>query len=125
MSRHSSHVFEFLFIALAAVIVISAPRAARGDGAIVISEFDCFLPAEASGLPEDLLTTKSHTVVTPSGGVTLSCLFDIPDGYEPPTAIVIKGELCMTFLGPTDDSIGVGTPGGKIMISCHINGRNR
>jgi hypothetical protein len=89
----------------------------------VIEEFGCALTAGDSGLLVDLFTDDTtHAVVTPSGNSLLQCHFDIPEGFEPDRTIKNNGFGCSTFLGVTNDSQSIATPGGKAHLRCEVKG---
>jgi hypothetical protein len=102
--------------------MLFAAGSASADGATVIDEFGCTLLASDSGLGANLFTDDTHAVITPSGNTLLSCSFDIPDGLEPGRAIKNSGFTCGTFLGVSNDSMVVSSPGGNAHLTCHING---
>jgi hypothetical protein len=104
--------------------VPSSQVAHAAGGATVIQDHGCIISPEASGLPFPLLTKeKTHSVVTPSGNTLLSCHFDIPPGYRPAETMRHSGFLCDTFAGVTTNSTAVTTKGGKVHLTCQINGR--
>ena len=93
----------------------------HAQGATVITDFSCqIVQADWSG-SITLFTTDTHSVVTPSGNTAMYCKFDIPAGMEPAKAEKYKGFWCSTYLGSTQDSMSVSTPGGKVMLRCLIN----
>lgn len=93
---------------------------AQGQGATVIKDFSCIIiPADWYG-SSTLVTTDTHSVVTKSGNTAMYCKFDIPAGMEPAKAVKITGFNCGTYLGMTQDSMSVSTPGGKVMLRCLI-----
>lgn len=69
-----------------------------------------------------LFTTETRSITTSSGNTKLVCHFDIPEGFEPETAVSDEGFGCNTFLGFTTDSRMVATPGGRALLTCEING---
>lgn len=101
------------------------PAAAQSANAADISkDFGCrgFVPTATGGFASGLVTLEGTQSVTTSSGVTsLVCHFDIPAGREPATATKAEGFRCGTFLGGTNDSKMVATPGGQATLTCKIN----
>ena len=100
-------------------------KEAVAEPATVIDDAGCQLLAADSGLPSTLLTTETHATVTSSGNTVLSCHFVIPVGEEPAKAIRNQGFPCGTFLGITNNSRVVSTPGGTASLTCQINGSDK
>jgi hypothetical protein len=110
------------FVAVTVSISGSGANTVNADGATVIKEVDCQIsPGHWSG-NFILFTNDIHSVVTPSGNIVLKCHFDIPAGAEPAKAVNISGFPCGTGYGLTTDSKSVSTPGGKVRLTCQING---
>ncbi len=104
-----------------ALVVLTTGPAAQADGATVISDFGCgILPAD-SGLPVFLFTDeKSHSVQSPSGNVTLTCHFTIPEAFLPSATMQHSGFLCSTAFGLTTNTWSVTTKGGTVLLRCQI-----
>jgi len=77
----------------------------------------------------DLETTNLHYVKTPKGNIKLTCIFDIPEGLEPDSAVIKTGFDCVvpvefdgngdpTAFITTDDTQSVSTPGGRVILMC-------
>lgn len=103
-------------VCLSGVLATADP----GGGATVITEFGCVIIPPDWGGPIVLVTTDTHSVVTPSGNSKLTCKFDIPDGLEPAKAEKYNDFWCSTFAGLTTDSQSVVSPGGNITLQCMV-----
>lgn len=116
------------YLAIAAVafgLTVASAGAAYAEPATVTKDFGCsgFVP-NPDGSPASYLgTTESHSVATSSGVTSLVCKFDIPDGAEPAKATQANDFLCNTYLGLTNDSKMVASPGGNATLTCRINGQ--
>ena len=95
---------------------------ADGQGAAVIKDNACWISSGASGLPCNLTTDESHTVVTKSGNVILICKFDIPEDCRPAKAIKNTGFGCGIATNggsvSTTNSMSIASPGGKATLRC-------
>jgi len=111
---------SLLFLAMAMVLIASNALWAQ-DSAVVIKDVGCsgFVPGSGFPLHSD---EKTHSTATPSGNTMLVCHFDIPEGEEPEKATRDSGFECGTYLGTTNNSKMVATPGGKATLTCKING---
>ena len=102
------------------------PAAAQSANAATISkDFGCggFVPTATGGFGSFLVSFDgTQSVVNSAGVTTLICHFDIPAGQEPATATKASGFGCGTFLGFTNDSKMVASPGGRATLTCKING---
>jgi hypothetical protein len=123
-------------IVLFVVLIASAAMTtqARAEGATVITDELCFIDDadwSGTGLPGDFLQTdQSHVVQTPSGNTILTCMFDIPVGFEPSKAVKKTGFECIVpifdengdFIGTTTttETQSVSTPGGKVILTCFL-----
>ena len=108
---------------IAAAPPTAAPTVALPFGATVITDFGCgIVPADWGGPIFLFSPDRNHSVATPSGNTTLKCHFDIPAGLEPSKAFRARGFGCGTFLGFTTNSMAVASPGGKVTLTCQING---
>ena len=110
-----------------ASLPIAAPATAQSANAATITkDFGCggFVPTASGGFGSFLVSFDGTHSTTNSAGVTsLVCHFDIPAGQEPATATRAEGFLCGTFLGLTNDSKMVASPGGQATLTCKINGK--
>lgn len=110
-----------------ASLPIAAPATAQSANAATITkDFGCggFVPTASGGFGSFLVSVDGTHSTTNSAGVTsLVCHFDIPAGQEPATATRAEGFLCGTFLGLTNDSKMVASPGGQATLTCKINGK--
>ena len=107
---------------LSVPVLLLAASTAFAEPATVINDFGCggFVP-DVDGVTEDFIsTTETHSVVTDKGVTILTCHFD--HDIDLPMAYGATGFLCGTFLGLTDDSKMLATPGGKAIMVCKING---
>jgi hypothetical protein len=95
-------------------------KVSAGNGSAVIKDFWCYISPAAWGGPVPLTTYDTHSVGTPSGNVNETCKFDIPEGYEPPTAQKYTNFLCFTRFGLTTNSQSVVSPSGNIILQCKI-----
>lgn len=113
-------------LALLASLGISIPVSADSPNAAVVIRADggCwgFVPSP-TGEPAYWLEGSAHTVATSSGNTSLVCKFDIPAGAEPDRATRASGFPCGTYLGLTNDSRMVASPGGQATMTCKINGK--
>ena len=107
-------------IAIAVAALLSSGSA--NAQATVIDDFGCGLSGADYFGTAFLNTTDTIAVVTPSGNTQLTCFFDAFAGQEPPKAVIIEGFVCGTFLGLTNDSRTISTPGGRVVLKCNING---
>lgn len=113
-------------LASAAMFVAATDTRAQSDHAAqIVKDVGCFLSSSASGLSVDLFTNQTIDVATQGGNVTLQCHFDIPQGYEPPKAIVNRGFLCGVIgfneaFELTNISQAVSSPGGKADLRCQV-----
>ncbi len=115
-----------LVVALFGAGVASADPGPNADdnAATIHRGVGCVVSSSASGLPVFLFTNQMTEVDTNSGNTVLKCTFDIPAGLEPATAIVNTGFGCGTLAGGTSNTRSVATPGGKVFLTCQINGSN-
>lgn len=120
----------FSAIALGLIVAslpIAMPATAQSANAATITkDFGCggFVPTASGGFGSGLISFDGTHSTTNSAGVTsLVCHFDIPAGQEPATATRAEGFLCGTFLGLTNDSKMVASPGGQATLTCKINGK--
>jgi hypothetical protein len=125
---------NILLILVASLIVlvlgVSVAQADDSHAAIVLKDKDqpglvCFGFIPGSDVP--LFTTDEiHTTATSSGNVTLTCHFNIPEGFEPTKAVKATGFGCSIFL--PDESIEasrtrmIADPGGRATLTCQVNG---
>jgi hypothetical protein len=112
-----------IFFSVIAVLVFFSGalyKVSAGNGATVIKDFGCQIIPPDWGGPMTLFTNDHHIVGTPSGNVKLTCKFDIPEGYEPPTAERYRGFLCSTRFGLTTNSQSIVSPSGNISLQCMI-----
>ena len=88
------------------LVLIASPAVAQdNNGATVIDEIDCVLSHLDSGLPVDLFTTDSHSVVNHAGNSVLKCYFQFDPVLCPSEkAIITTGFPCGTFLGAANKS---------------------
>ncbi len=109
---------------LALAVTVFGVTTAWADGAIITKDFNCFVTPAAWSGPITLITSDSHSTVTPRGNTVLHCNFDIPGGFEPDRAVRINDFTCSTFAGFTTKTHSVSSPGGNVKLTCHINGSN-
>ena len=102
----------------------------QAEPAVVIDDFGCggFVPNAdtPTGLPAlaNLITfEQTHSVTTKSGVTILTCHFD--HAVDLPHATAGRGFLCGTSLGLTDDTQMFASPGGKAILVCKINGKDK
>jgi hypothetical protein len=116
----SSGVAVLLIVGLAAIPAHGGPEK-KVNAATSISEFQCGISAQDSGVSMFLMTTETHAVMTKSGNTVLSCHFDVPDGASLPVhATVQTGFWCGTHKGMTKISRAVTTPSGQVHLKCQI-----
>lgn len=89
--------------------------ASAGQGAVVAKGAPCLVPVP--GEPAGI-TTDSHSVVTPTGNVTLTCHTSGPRRGATFTGRV--DEICFTPGGVTSGHL-VATRSGRVNLSCHIH----
>jgi hypothetical protein len=82
--------------------------------------FQCQLIPADSGLPVTIMTTKTHSVVTPSGNSTLKCHFKYTGEGLPDKAVIRRNFDCGTYAGVADKSQVVISPSGKITMTCQV-----
>jgi photosystem II stability/assembly factor-like uncharacterized protein len=114
-----------VLILVGLMVVLSFPglTGAEGGGANVIRGDDCTISLVELG-GDDVTTTDTQSVETPSGNLSLVCRADLPDDLDPPRrALRTSGELCETPLGPTTNTVKVITPAGKVRLTCRVNGK--
>lgn len=120
----SSAVAIFAILGLA-VIPAHGASPQKANSATSISQFQCGISAQDSGVSMFLMTTETHSVMTKSGNTVLTCHFDVPEGASIPShATVQTGFLCGTWMGPTRNSRAVTTTSGEVHLKCQINGAN-
>ena len=108
--------------AVAVVTLVQPTQASAEQWATVIKNFACTISADDWQGEEDLATEEvSHYTQTPSDKAILQCHFDIPEGYEPATAVRTTDFACMTRLGITYDSESIATPGGNVQLRCVVH----
>ena len=92
---------KFLTVLCVICLAFAASTAVADDnGATVIDEFGCTLLGADSGLPVNLFTTDSHSVVNHAGNSVLKCYFQFDPVLCPSEkAIKTTGFVCGTFLG--------------------------
>ena len=105
---------------------------AQGNGGAVVlnankDPLECSF--EIEGIPPLFTEENIHIVVTPSGNITLTCHFDIPEGFEPSRPILTAGSSCTFFLaGETiiDNNSGkfTATPGGQATFQCQVKAKD-
>ena len=116
---------NILFVSLISMtILITGAFAYAGDGALIIKDVGCSLAGGASGLPCNLTTFDAKEVDTPSGNVSLVCIFHIPDGCVPVKSVKSSGFECYTSKGVTTDSFSVASPDETAMLRCQIKKQN-
>ena len=124
--KKSVSVLAATAIALAGFASVSSvPVLAQSvNAATVTKDAGCrgFVPDANGNAASGLFTLESHSVVTSSGNTKLVCHFDIPEGKEPAEVTRAEGFGCGTFLGFTNDSKMVATPGGRATLTCSIKG---
>jgi hypothetical protein len=86
----------------------------QGDGAFVAKGLPCEIPVP--GVPE-VITTTSHTVITPSGNIAISC--HARTTIVVPMALVVQDAPCGTIGPAGTDSHLVVTPSGRANFWCH------
>lgn len=109
-----------LMVLVAALVAFGASAALAQ--ATVVKDFGCQIIPEDSGLPI-LLTTSVKTIEvdTPSGNVNFTCHFVYDkDAYPIDKAIKNKGFNCNTYMGLTNNSMAVTSPGGTVLLRCQI-----
>jgi photosystem II stability/assembly factor-like uncharacterized protein len=107
------------------MVALSFPglTGADGGGANVVRGEECTISLFELG-GDEVTTTDTQSVETPSGNVSLVCRAELPDGVDPPRhAVRTRGELCQTPLGPTTDTDKIITPKGSVRLTCRINGK--
>ena len=114
-----------VLILVGLMVALSLPglTGADGGGANVIRGDDCTISLFELG-GDEVTTTDTQSVETPSGNVSLVCRADLPVHLDPPRRTVrTSGELCETPLGPTTDTVKVITPKGRVRLTCRVNGK--
>ncbi len=121
----SSAVVALTIVGLAA-IPAHGGRSQKAKAATSISEFQCGISAQDSGVSMFLMTSETHAMMTKSGNTVLTCHFDVPEGVSLPAhATVQTGFWCGTHKGMTKNSRAVTTPSGQVHLKCQINGANQ
>jgi hypothetical protein len=126
-----------LIAAFAVIVAIPSAYAGEGQGAAVLHDlqnpYGCFL---SGGLvdPVPLWTSgigpgqNIHAVGTPSGGVKLTCDFQIPEDYIPTKQVTVSGFLCGIYLPTggayTTNTSASATPGGQAHLQCTVTPNN-
>ncbi len=109
-------------ILLVFILSIALPKVAFA-GADVQNGVECALNPLDSGLPgpDPVITTDTHSVVTPSGNSVLVCKYTGLTDMIYESAYQNAGFLCGTFAGTTYHSKVVITPSGKAIFTCHVH----
>jgi hypothetical protein len=111
-------------LVLATTVATAQPATAQSANAATITEdFICggFVPTPTGGIGTVIFSTEgTHSVVTSSGVANLVCHFTIPASDVPATATRASGFACGTFLGGTNDSKMVASPGGYATLTCRV-----
>jgi hypothetical protein len=103
--RDQMKFLSLLILSCMAIFATTAFADSHDMGATVVDDFGCGLLAADSGLPVDLFTYDSHSVVNSAGNTTLKCYFPFDPVLCPSDrAIVTKDFTCGTFLGFADKS---------------------
>jgi hypothetical protein len=106
--------------------------AAQGNGGALVfnsskEPLECSF--EIEGIPPLFTEENIHAVLTPSGNLTFTCHFDIPQGFEPSRPILTGGSSCTVFL-PTGEIFNTNTgkftatPGGQATFQCKVKARD-
>lgn len=109
----------------AATLATFAPTpafAGSSNAAVITREGGCtgFVPTASGGIGAALISDALQ-VQTKSGIVTMTCHFDIPEGFEPARTTRAVGIACGTFAGFTTDARMTASPGGRALLVCRIN----
>ncbi len=67
---------------------------------------------------------KTHSLMTPSGNIVLTCNCFPSKGKPPNGTVIIEDEGCETNFGYTTDMLFVWTKGGRASLTCTIVGNN-
>lgn len=102
-------------VATVSVLTASAVSATGGQGAVVLKGATCNLVQPPLPI---LTTTRSHSVVTPSGNSNLSCHFQTTRQAQTRSANEIP---CFTAIGQTTEARAVVTKSGRGMLSCKLH----
>ncbi len=67
---------------------------------------------------------KTHSLMTPSGNIVLTCNCFPTNGKPPNGTVIIEDKDCGTKFGSTTDMHFVWTKGGRASLTCTIVGNN-
>ncbi|MGY1615412.1 hypothetical protein ACI797_01580 [Geodermatophilus sp. SYSU D00691] len=106
-------------LALAAAVPTSAQAAALVF--LFRDQVDCVAgPNDAPFLPAGVGITNSTVVVTPDGGLNVTCFGQLPEGVPAPTKTYAGSATCHSDTGVVGRERVVVTTNGRITITCHI-----
>ena len=92
----------------------------------VTNDAECHIGKKGTRWPiaeqYEVKTFDARLTVTPNGGMTLVCTADIPDDQPRPTQAEVEQAVLCFLPGQreTRDAREVFTPGGKIILTCHL-----
>ncbi len=109
---------------------MSAAHADSPNAAVVLKDLDypagCFGFVPVTGTPLHT-ADEIHSTITSSGNTQLTCHFNIPQGFEPATAVKATGFSCVILLPTgvafTTDTRMVANPGGRATLKCLLKGQ--
>jgi hypothetical protein len=114
-------------LVLGLLVSCATVATAQGNGGAVVlnankDPLNCFFAID--GLPPLFTDENIHIVATPSGNVTFTCQFDIPEGFEPSRPILTVGSSCTINLPGqifnTNSGKFTATPGGQATLQCSV-----